>query len=96
MLQNIEGDEKAKVTKIVVAALILGTSVALAGPIIGWLSGVDVTNPDICSPDASFSEREDPCVPEQLGNVMKNGMTILIFVGAFIAAVGIIIGFVKL
>ena len=96
MLQNIEGDEKAKVTKIVVAALILGTSVALAGPIIGWLSGVDISNPSVCTSGQTITSGSSGCLPPQLANLMRNGMTIMILVGAFIAAVGMIIGFVKL
>ncbi len=96
MLQHIEGDEKAKVTKIVVAALILGVSVALAAPIIGWLSGVDISNPTECRTGQGVTSSSTGCLPTPLVNLMKNAWTIMILVGAFIAAAGIILGFVKL
>jgi hypothetical protein len=95
MLGQLEGDEKSKYTKIVVAALALGVVVALAGPVIAWLSGVNPMDPTPCSSSATATG-STACLPPQLANLMKNSMTLLIFVGAFIAAIGVILGVMKL
>jgi hypothetical protein len=99
MLHQVEGDEKEKVTKIVVAALALGAIIALAPTIIGWLSGIDVGNMDAkacVGSSVGQGTGSSSCIPGPMVNLMKNAWTIMTIGGAFIAVGGLVLGFVKL
>jgi hypothetical protein len=93
MLSQLEGEEKQKVTKIMVAAIIVGVTVAIAPSLIAWLSGVDIQNIQTTSGTISSSSSG---LPPAFANVLRNGFWVITILGAVISAGGLILGAVKM
>ncbi|AIF85406.1 hypothetical protein NTE_03378 [Candidatus Nitrososphaera evergladensis SR1] len=93
MLSQLEGNEKEKVTRIMVASIVTGIAVAIAPSLIVWLSGVDINNIQTTSNTIAGSSGG---LPPALANVLRNGFTVITVLGAVIAAGGLILGAIKM
>lgn len=93
MLSQLEGDEKQKITRIMVASIIVGVSVAIAPSLILWLSGVDINNIQTTKETISSTSGG---LPPAFANVLHNGYMVITVLGAVIAAGGIILGSIKM
>lgn len=94
MLAQLEGDEKQKVTRIMVASIIVGVAVAIAPSMTAWLSGVDINN--IQTTKETISSSSSGGLPPAFANVLHNGYMVITILGAVIAAGGLILGAVKM
>ena len=93
MLSQLEGNEKERVTRIMVASVVTGIAVAIAPSLIAWLSGIDINNIQTTSSTIAGGSGG---LPPTLANVLRNGFMVITVLGAVIAAGGLILGAIKM